>query len=69
MNLIHCHRLLLSAAPVINVADWNAWHLVALGLGAGLAHAYHTIVQAGGIKTIWRNFWNGPASANPAPRT
>jgi len=47
--------------------DLNAWHLVALGAGAALVHAYHTIVNAGGVKTIWRNFWNGPRADTPTP--
>lgn len=38
----------------------NAWHLVALGAGATIVHAYHTVVNAGGMKTIWNNFWKGP---------
>ena len=37
----------------------NAWHLVALGAGASIVHAYHTIVNAGGVRQIWSNFWNG----------
>ena len=41
-------------------ATWNAWHIVALGAGAFLMHAYHVVVNAGGVKTIWRKFW-GPA--------
>jgi hypothetical protein len=52
---------------------WNAWHLVALGVGAFITHAYHTIVNAGGAKKIAGNFWNGPApkpsTINPQPPT
>jgi hypothetical protein len=47
--------------------DLNAWHLVALGAGATLVHAYHTIVNAGGLKAIWRNFWNGPRPTSLPP--
>ena len=39
---------------------WNAWHLVALGVGAFITHLYHTVVNAGGVKKIWSNFWSGP---------
>jgi hypothetical protein len=37
----------------------NAWHVVALGAGAYLAHAYHSIKAAGGIKTILQCLWSG----------
>jgi hypothetical protein len=37
----------------------NAWHVVALGIGAFITHAYHTVINAGGVKRIWNNFWNG----------
>lgn len=44
-----------------NVATtFNAWHLVALGVGAAVVHIYHTVVNAGGLKKIIRNFINGP---------
>ena len=46
----------------------NAWSIVALGLGAFLAHAYHTVVNAGGLKRLWSNFWNGPGSNQPPPQ-
>ena len=52
----------------------NAWHLVALGAGAYLAHAYHSIKDAGGIKNILRGLWDGgvtfgvpPSGGPPAP--
>jgi hypothetical protein len=45
-------------------ATLNAWSIVALGLGAFLAHAYHTVVNAGGLKRLWSNFWNGPLNGN-----
>jgi hypothetical protein len=48
-------------------STFNAWHIVALGLGAFLAHGYHVVVAAGGLKMIWRNFWNG--QAGPAQTT
>jgi hypothetical protein len=32
---------------------------VALGVGAFVTHAYHSIVNAGGVKKIWFRFWNG----------
>jgi hypothetical protein len=40
--------------------QFNAWHIVALGVGGAVVHVYHTIVNAGGVKKIWSNFWNGP---------
>ena len=38
---------------------FNAWHLIALGVGAAVVHVYHTVVNAGGCKQIWSNFWEG----------
>lgn len=49
---------LAQAAPVAQNA-LNAWHVVALGAGAYLAHAYHSIKAAGGIKNILRGLWDG----------
>jgi hypothetical protein len=48
-------------APAQVQSTLNAWHLVALGVGAFITHVYHTVVNAGGVKQIWRNFWSGPA--------
>lgn len=47
-----------AAAAVQSAA--HAWAMVAMGLGAAAAHFYHTVVNAGGVRTIWRNFL-GPA--------
>ena len=44
-------------------ASLNAWSIVALGAGAFIAHAYHTVVNAGGLKRLWSNFWNGPGDS------
>jgi hypothetical protein len=46
--------------PAAVQSTFNAWHVVALGVGAAVVHAYHTVVNAGGLKRIWLNFWNGP---------
>lgn len=46
------------AAPQVQ-STLNAWHVVALGAGAYLAHAYHSIKAAGGIKNILRGLWDG----------
>ncbi len=46
--------------------DLNAWHLVALGAGATLVHAYHTIVNAGGVKPSGTT--SGTARARPRRR-
>lgn len=43
------------------LANLNAWHLVAAGAGATVAHIYHVVVQAGGLKKLWTAFWDGPA--------
>jgi hypothetical protein len=51
---------MINTNTIPNPPTWNAWHLVALGTGAFARHAYHTIVNAGGVKQIWLNFWNGP---------
>lgn len=56
----------------MNPNTFNAWHLVALGAGAFVVHAYHLVVNAGGLKRLWSNFWNGPIRADnrpPAPPT
>jgi hypothetical protein len=45
----------------MNPNTFNAWHIVALGAGAFVVHAYHIVVNAGGLKRIWSNFWNGPS--------
>jgi hypothetical protein len=50
--------LITNAAPQVQNA-LTAWHLVALGAGAYLAHAYHSIKAAGGIKNILRSLWDG----------
>lgn len=53
------------AAPAAQNA-FNAWHVVALGAGAVIAHAYHSIVNGGGVKRLGSNFWNGkPQTQNP----
>jgi len=57
----------LSTLTGHDVSILNAWSIVALGLGAFLAHAYHTIVNAGGLKRLWSNFWNGPGNDCPPP--
>lgn len=54
------------AAPQVQ-NTLNAWHVVALGAGAYLAHAYHSIKAAGGIKNIFRGLWNGDPA--PQPKT
>lgn len=56
------------AAPAVQSA-LSAWNVVALGAGAFLTGVYHHIVAAGGVKTIARNLWGGPAprSVLPAP--
>lgn len=59
---------LAQAAPVAP-QTWNAWHVVALGSGVAIAHVYHTVVNAGGIKKLWSNFWNGPAEKTPGEGT
>ena len=48
------------------LSSLNAWHLVALGVGAGLVHAYHTIVNAGGYVNVWLRFKYGP-TGKPNP--
>lgn len=40
----------------------NAWHVVALGVGAWLTHAYHCVKIAGGLKNIGRGLWDGGAT-------
>lgn len=49
---------LQAAAPAMQ-STLNAWHIVALGVGAVLTHAYHTVVNGGGIKRLAGNFWFG----------
>ena len=51
----------------MNSNTFNAWHVVALGAGAFVVHAYHIVVKAGGLKRIWSNFWNGPAEVDGRP--
>jgi hypothetical protein len=53
------------AAPVVQ-STLNAWHVVALGAGAYLAHAYHSIKAAGGLKNIFSGLWDGGKPASPA---
>jgi len=47
----------------MNPNTFNAWHIVALGAGAFVVHAYHIVINAGGLKRIWSNFWNGPLNS------
>ena len=56
-------------APAQVQSTLNAWNVVALGAGAFVSHAYHLIVQAGGIKRIAINFWNSEPAALPAKYT
>ena len=49
------------AAPAVQSA-FNAWMLVAAGVGAAFAHAYHVLVANGGIKNVARKLWNGDAA-------
>jgi hypothetical protein len=51
---------LAQAAPVVQ-STFNAWHIVALGIGAAVTHVYHTVVNGGGLKKLWSNFYDGPA--------
>ena len=48
------------------VSAFNAWNVVALGVGAALTHGYHLVVAAGGVKRIWLNFWDGPGGRTAA---
>lgn len=51
-------------------STWNAWQVVAALAGGIVMHAYHSVVRAGGMKTIWRNFWSGPGnSQEPTEKT
>jgi len=50
------------------VTAFNAWNVVALGVGAALTHAYHLVVAAGGLKRLGMNFWNGPAGGPAGKR-
>ena len=59
------NQVLAPANAATLQSTFNAWHLVALGVGAFVTHGYHVVVAAGGVKTIWKNFWTGPAA--PAP--
>ena len=53
------------AAPAAQEA-FNAWHVVALGAGAWLAHAYHSVKDAGGIKNIFLGLWDGGSASSAA---
>ena len=50
-----------NTAPAVQ-QTLSAWNVVALGIGAALVHAYHTIVNGGGIKNIARKLWSGEKS-------
>lgn len=52
-------------APAQVQSTLNAWNVVALGAGAFISHAYHLIVQAGGIKRIAKNFWDSTPATKP----
>ena len=56
----------VSGAAVQVVSAFNAWNVVALGVGAALTHGYHLVVGAGGVKRIVSNFWNGPGGGSAA---
>ena len=56
----------VSGAAVQVVSAFNAWNVVALGVGAALTHGYHLVVGAGGVKRIVSNFWNGPGGRTAA---
>lgn len=47
-----------SPAPAVQ-QTLSAWNVVALGIGAAVTHAYHTVVAGGGLKNIVRKFWSG----------
>ena len=51
--------------PAGFVASLNAWHLVALGAGIAITHAFHTVVNGGGYEMIWRRFRFGPTGKPP----
>ncbi len=44
------------------VSTFNAWHIIALGVGAAVTHIYHVVVNAGGVRRIWANFWGWPSA-------
>lgn len=46
------------SAPAVQ-QTLSAWNVVALGVGAALTHAWHTVVAGGGVKNIVRKFWSG----------
>ena len=52
-------------APAQVLSTLNDWNVVALGAGAFVSHAYHLIVQAGGIKRIAKNFWDSTPATKP----
>jgi hypothetical protein len=49
-------------------STFNAWHVVALGVGGVVVHVYHTVVNAGGVKKLWSAFWDGPADRLAIPQ-
>ncbi|HVU07651.1 MAG TPA: hypothetical protein VHG89_03815 [Verrucomicrobiae bacterium] len=54
--MLDTNSIPLPVTPAQAQSAFNAWHLVALGAGAFLMHAYHVVVNAGGVRTIWRKF-------------
>jgi hypothetical protein len=46
------------AAPAVQSA-FNAWIIIAAGAGGLVVHAYHTIVNGGGVKNIFLRLWSG----------
>ena len=63
-NIVTIAPAVQTSAPGF-LSSLNAWHLVALGVGAGLVHVYHTIVNAGGYVNVWLRFKFGPSGKPP----
>jgi hypothetical protein len=52
------------AAPQVQSA-FSAWHIVVLGAGIYIGHAFHSVRKAGGIKTILAQLWRGEKFTDP----
>jgi hypothetical protein len=53
---------LLAVNPSAVANDLRGWIGVAAILGMALIHGYQIVVNAGGLRTIWKNFLGAPAT-------
>lgn len=53
-------------AATVTQSALNAWSVVFAMSGGIVVHAYHLIVQGGGLRGIFSNLWSGNTQDKPA---